>query len=129
MPPGDEYSAAGGGGKLKLKGNKVSEGRVEKKKAKKAKRMEEDAPGAGREVIPKEGEGDGEGGGSSADALGNHPADAATATVNEGDRKRSDDGTVVVGKTETERKYEETRRKRVCLALLPFLSCHLYINT
>ena len=35
--PGDEYSAISGGGKLKLKGSKVKDGRIDKTKKKKKK--------------------------------------------------------------------------------------------
>ncbi|OJJ80882.1 uncharacterized protein ASPGLDRAFT_28530 [Aspergillus glaucus CBS 516.65] len=97
MPPGDEYST-GGGGKLKLKGSKVSDGRVEKKKAKKAKKKEKEATGAssGGEVVPTEGTTPEDGGEKSRE-----------------DEYGSETGTVGVGKTETERKYEEIRRKRM----------------
>jgi len=104
MPPGDEYST-GGGGKLKLKGSKVSDGRVEKKKAKKAKKKEKEAAGgvaSGSEVVPTE---------------GTTPEDSGEK--NREDEYGSETGTVGVGKTETERKYEEVRRKRVCLASVP----------
>lgn len=94
---GDEYSI--GGGKLKLKGSKVSGGRIEKKKKKSSKKKEEKVE---------------------SDA----PADANTETALE---KRSEEDEEVrpseereqdtPGKTETERKYEEIRRKRVGLAV------------
>ena len=81
----------------------MSDGRVEKKKAKKAKKKEKEATGAssGGEVVPTEG----------------------TTPEDGGEKSREDEygsetgmgtGTVGVGKTETERKYEEIRRKRVC---------------
>ncbi|ODM16685.1 hypothetical protein SI65_07650 [Aspergillus cristatus] len=96
MPPGDEYST-GGGGKLKLKGSKVSDGRVEKKKAKKAKKKKEAAGAAsGSEVVPTE---------------GTTPEDGGEK--GRGNEYGSETGTVGVGKTETERKYEEVRRKRL----------------
>ncbi|KAI9931896.1 hypothetical protein MW887_009397 [Aspergillus wentii] len=99
--PGDEY-AAGGGGKLKLKGSKVSDGRVEKKKKKKAKKEEKAVASAGA------GE---KGGDESATATTPVPGaeeSAATSTPQEGES-----GGVVVGKTEAEQKYEDARRKRL----------------
>lgn len=102
MAPGDEYTA-GGGGKLKLKGSKVSDGRVEKKK-KKSKRSKSD----------KEGE-DG-----SAPPEARHPGEDGRS---EDHHISTDNGGATVGKTEAERKYEEARKKRVrfsyCLQTLP----------
>lgn len=116
MPVGDEYSA-GGGGKLKLKGSKVSDGRIEKKKAKKAKKKEQAAITGGgtneatssyddgrREEVEKGRSGDGDGEDST-------PIGDDSARIEE---SRREDKSLVVGKTETERQYEETRRKRVC---------------
>lgn len=51
MAPGDEYTA-GGGGKLKLKGSKVSDGRVEKKK-KKSKKSKSDKEGEDGSAPPE----------------------------------------------------------------------------
>jgi protein FAM32A len=87
----DEYST-GGGGKLKLKGSKVSDGRVEKKKkksvkkAEKAEKAEQDQP---REEP---------------DAETKSPAEDTEGTA----------------KTEAEKKYEEIRRKRVRVLNIPF---------
>ncbi|KAE8153855.1 hypothetical protein BDV25DRAFT_148554 [Aspergillus avenaceus] len=85
--PGDEYSI--GGGKLKLKGSKVSDGRIEKKKKKKSKKEDKheslDAENRPSEDVNKEVSRDGGVGGNSNDE----------------------------GKTEAERKYEEMRRKRL----------------
>jgi protein FAM32A len=80
----DEYSA-GGGGKLKLKGSKVSDGRVEKKKKKSVKKKEkaEDQPA--------------------------QEPDAETRSPPEDDVPEGS-----TAKTEAEKKYEEIRRKRVC---------------
>lgn len=81
----------------------MSDGRVEKKKAKKAKKKEKEATGAssGGEVVPTEGTTPEDGGEKSRE-----------------DEYGSETGTVGVGKTETERKYEEIRRKRVCFYFL-----------
>lgn len=120
MPTGDEYSA-GGGGKLKLKGSKVSDGRVEKKKVKKAKKKEQAASNEaasssnddGRRVeVEKE---KGRGGGGEDSTSTEDPARI--------EESRREDGSLVVGKTETERQYEEIRRKRVCFC--PLLTCFL----
>ncbi|KAF4267184.1 hypothetical protein KXW98_005851 [Aspergillus fumigatus] len=92
MAPGDEYTA-GGGGKLKLKGSKVSDGRVEKKK-KKSKKSKSD----------KEGE-DG-----SAPPEARHPGEDGRS---EDHHISTDNGGATVGKTEAERKYEEARKKRL----------------
>ncbi|KAL4806673.1 hypothetical protein BDV18DRAFT_137994 [Aspergillus unguis] len=97
----DDYSSAGGGGKLKLKGAKVSDGRVKKKKSKKTssaataptaeQAKESEAPEgdlvAREESVPGGTEGENEDGSSS--------------------------GTPTHAKTEAEKKHEETRRKRV----------------
>ncbi|KAJ5351345.1 hypothetical protein N7452_000319 [Penicillium brevicompactum] len=94
---GDEYSI--GGGKLKLKGSKVSGGRIEKKKKKSTKKKEEKVE---------------------SDANAKADADANTETglkkrgekdeeVKSGEEREWDNP----GKTETERKYEEIRRKRL----------------
>ncbi|KEY76792.1 hypothetical protein BA78_8708 [Aspergillus fumigatus] len=91
MALGDEYTA-GGGGKLKLKGSKVSDGRVEKKK-KKSKKSKSD----------KEGE-DG-----SAPPEARHPGEDGRS---EDHHISTDNGGATVGKTEAERKYEEARKKR-----------------
>ncbi|KAJ5664314.1 hypothetical protein N7507_005045 [Penicillium longicatenatum] len=84
----DEY-AAGGGGKLKLKGSKVSDGRVEKKK-KKSKKKDD--------VKPTEG--------------GSAVEDRENRAKSE-DKDSSAERSGSVGKTETERKHEEMRKKRM----------------
>lgn len=86
----DEYST-GGGGKLKLKGSKLSDGRVEKKKKKslkKKEKVEQDQPS--QEPEP----------------------DAETKSPREDEEPESS-----AAKTGAERKYEEIRRKRVCTVL------------
>ena len=132
MPVGDEYSAGGGGGKLKLKGSKVSDGRIEKKKAKKAKKKEQAASAGGenneatsnedgrRGEVEKgrrrscDGDGDGE---------DSTPTGEDSARIEE---SRREDKSLVVGKTETERQYEEKRRKRVCFSF-SYLVLHLVL--
>ncbi|KAK2764416.1 hypothetical protein FQN54_009110 [Arachnomyces sp. PD_36] len=107
MGTSNEYNLAssGGGGKLKLKGAKVTDGRVEKKKGKKKrKQLSEDPEGSKsrdesedvkKGVVAEEGAGSGAGGGDDEEG------------------GQSKEGEVVVGKTEAERKYEEIRRKRL----------------
>lgn len=93
----DEYST-GGGGKLKLKGSKVADGRVEKKKKKglkkeeRKKKEEQEA-----KMNPDNGEG------------------AVERRDDEHSESREDPRNEEEGgpKTETERKYEEVRRKRL----------------
>ncbi|KAE8353654.1 hypothetical protein BDV28DRAFT_147896, partial [Aspergillus coremiiformis] len=83
--PGDEYSV-GGGGKLKLKGSKASDGRIDKKK-KKAKK---------NTTTPKEG-------GESTSAAGDEKSPPPPST---GDQDASDTGvndSSRAGKTEAER--------------------------
>lgn len=82
----DEYSA-GGGGKLKLKGGKVSDGRVEKKKKKSLKKKEK--------------------------AEQDQPSQEEPDEETKSPREDTPEGSAA--KTEAERKYEEIRRKRVCI--------------
>lgn len=113
--PGSEY-ATGGGGKLKLKGSKVSDGRVDKKK-KKAKKREEGKRKEELEQEEKEEKAKGSGNEESKDdGQGQGRPDEGT-----GAEQEQEDGGVVVGKTEAERKYEDAKKKRVCLFVL-FLS-------
>ncbi|KAJ5224858.1 uncharacterized protein N7469_008361 [Penicillium citrinum] len=88
----DEYST-GGGGKLKLKGSKVADGRVEKKKKKKEKKEMKERE-SGQEV--KDGSGD--------DVKSQEKPGSP-----EYERGQGEGGP----KTETEKKYEEMRRKRL----------------
>ena len=96
---GDEYSI--GGGKLKLKGSKVSGGRIEKKKKKSGKKKEGEATAPKSESTPdtKRLENETEG------------------VRSEEDRERERDAP---GKTEAEKRAEEVRRKRVRSLVLLF---------
>jgi protein FAM32A len=98
---GDEYSI--GGGKLKLKGSKVSGGRIEKKKKKSSKKKEEDKP-QNPEDKPQ-----------NADANAEQRLAKTSDEQEESDRPEEERERDAPGKTETERKYEEIRRKRVCI--------------
>ncbi|GLI71998.1 hypothetical protein PoHVEF18_000165 [Penicillium ochrochloron] len=98
----DEYST-GGGGKLKLKGSKVSDGRVDKKKKKKAKKekeKEKDAQQATAEQSQRQ---------------ESREADTETGAERAVSRERDEDvgSGSSAAKTEAERKYEEIRRKRL----------------
>ncbi|KAJ6180960.1 Protein of unknown function DUF1754 eukaryotic [Penicillium mononematosum] len=91
---GDEYSV--GGGKLKLKGSKVSGGRIEKKKKKSTKKKEEgEATQSKSESTPDT----------------ERPGSEKDEDVRSGeDRERERDAP---GKTEAEKRAEEIRRKRL----------------
>ncbi|KAI9035374.1 uncharacterized protein KD926_003674 [Aspergillus affinis] len=119
MPP-SEY-ATGGGGKLKLKGSKVSDGRVDKKKRKSKKKKEEeenatkgDVAGDGgkddlsKDDLSKDNEDNNEGPGrQSQGRSSDEEVNTTTAPAAE------EDGGAVVGKTEAERKYEDAKKKRL----------------
>jgi protein FAM32A len=104
---GDEYSI--GGGKLKLKGSKVSGGRVEKKKKKSSSKKKEE----GTQL--KE---------STTDGPNEEREREESVRVRSEEREReesvrvrseeSDNEGEMPGKTAAERKAEEIRRKRVC---------------
>lgn len=91
---GDEYSV--GGGKLKLKGSKVSGGRVEKKKKKSSKRKDKEE----KAQSPENAE------------TGLEKSEEKEVARSEDERDRD-----TSGKTEAEKKYEEIRRKRVCITV------------
>ncbi|KAL1862300.1 hypothetical protein Plec18170_001125 [Paecilomyces lecythidis] len=93
MAPGDEYSAVGGAGKLKLKGLKVKDGRVEKKKKKKEKKEHAERSREASAVAESQQSG----------------GEAAVTAEQEGD----DAAAPVIEKTEAEKRYEEMRRKRL----------------
>lgn len=99
--PSDEYAAISGGGKLKLKGSKVKDGRIDKTKKKKKKAEPEGATATtGKEAEEEALDG---------------PNDAIDKKL---DEELSDSGEKrVVFKTEAERKHEEQRKKRVCILL------------
>ncbi|EEA25646.1 conserved hypothetical protein [Talaromyces marneffei ATCC 18224] len=94
--PSDEYAAISGGGKLKLKGSKVKDGRIDKTKKKKKKAEPEGATATtGKEAEEEALDG---------------PNDAIDKKL---DEELSDSGEKrVVFKTEAERKHEEQRKKR-----------------
>ena len=112
MARSDEYSAVGGSGKLKLKGSKVKDGRVDKKKKKKDKDKDQEGSSVPGSLVEE------------------HPdkrASPAAERIDSDDRERGrsgqqeeeeeeeeDNGSNGVRmKTEAERRYEEQKRKRV----------------
>ncbi|KAL2375162.1 hypothetical protein RJ035_003756 [Blastomyces gilchristii] len=124
MAPASEYVS--GGGRLKIKGAPVLEGRVGKKGTKKRRKEKEGESGSNEEGkerarmkgVEGEGAGPGEGArmpagdGSGADGSGSGSGSRSGSRsqsrgVSEGAER------VVVGKTEAERRYEEARRKRL----------------
>lgn len=108
----DEYST--GGGKLKLKGSKVSDGRVEKKKKKKKAAKKDEEKQSQSQSLRAEQEPD-------------------RSQEREQSREKTplngDESGPGAAKTETERKYEEVRRKRVCSLTLSILGFFLYCFT
>lgn len=109
--PSNEYSAVGGGGRLKLKGSKVKDGRVDKPRKKK-KHPEQQPPEKSTEA-EKEQEQEREQRASSELILEKNASDGDNNRNSEKDD--DSDGKRVVYKTEAERKYEEQRKKRVCI--------------
>lgn len=112
----DEYSA-GGGGKLKLKGAKVSDGRVKKKKSSKKSSSAATAAGAGG--AEKEREKSSE----AAAAAAGEEGSSTTAGALLGEEGEEGDGSSTPqsqsqshapAKTEAEKRHEEMRKKRVC---------------
>jgi protein FAM32A len=100
---GDEYSV--GGGKLKLKGSKVSGGRIEKKKKKSTKKKEGEATQSKSESTPDT----------------ERPQSEKDEGVTSGEDRERERERDAPGKTEAEKRAEEIRRKRVC-----FLSFFLF---
>ncbi|KAL6235952.1 hypothetical protein BDW75DRAFT_208084 [Aspergillus navahoensis] len=103
----DEYST-GGGGKLKLKGSKVSDGRVKKKKSKKSSSAGTATTTGTSETVEKDR--------GNEDAAAEGSARSASDGA-EGENGSSSTGTLTPAhiheKTEAERRLEEMRRKRV----------------
>jgi protein FAM32A len=106
----DAYSS-GGGGKLKLKGSKVSDGRVKKKKSKKSSSAS--TPGTEKEKDRD----------VSADLASQQEAAESRSRSREGssagrdddeDQSHRESSATPAVKTEAERRHEEMRKKRVC---------------
>ena len=111
----DEYST-GGGGKLKLKGSKVADGRVEKKKKKKGLKKKAEAEAAEAEA--------GDDKKKSAEVDEDQHQDDERESRNKSRSPDERDERDFGPKTETERKYEEVRRKRVC----DVISCSIFFS-
>ncbi|KAL4915939.1 hypothetical protein BDW62DRAFT_203243 [Aspergillus aurantiobrunneus] len=105
----DEYSS-GGGGKLKLKGSKVSDGRVKKKKSKKSSSV---ATGAEKDKGNESGELSSQKGMDQDSSRKEGSLSAGGGTL-----QGEEDGSVTTpqthtsSKTEAEKRHEEMRRKR-----------------
>lgn len=115
MPPGDEYAplSGSGGGKLKLKGDKVSDGRIEKKKKKKEQKKKAAAESSANTT---EGERDTTGEDNSLTRQREKEKDGSGGEgerEEEGRKESAGAGEILVGKTEAEKRYEEQRRKRL----------------
>jgi protein FAM32A len=95
--PADEYKSFGGGGALKLKGAKVDKKKKKKKTTSNKPDLEKNlSPGDEKAVTKRRGE-----------EQDDRPHDEKTASDdNDGERPAAQ-------KTESERRYEETRKKRV----------------
>lgn len=118
---GDEYSAVGGGGKLKLKGSKVKDGRVDKSR-KKTKQTKDVPGGAEDTTTATTAKPTGEGGNEGKEEGQEIPGKESSPGGNE-----LDDEKRVIYKTDAERRHEEKRRKRVCFRILCFsLMEHTY---
>ena len=107
----DEY-ATGGGGKLKLKGSKVSDGRVEKKKKKKNK-TKQDGTTDPTGNAPGESQPDRESEQLASQQQHEKPDPNKIDPRRSNSRDRDEDRGAMVAKTEAERRYEEMRRRRV----------------
>ncbi|EPS25243.1 hypothetical protein PDE_00176 [Penicillium oxalicum 114-2] len=107
----DEY-ATGGGGKLKLKGSKVSDGRVEKKKKKKNK-TKQDGTTDPTGNAPGESQPDRESEQLASQQQHEKPDPNEIDPRRSNSRDRDEDRGAMVAKTEAERRYEEMRRRRL----------------
>ncbi|KAL1960467.1 hypothetical protein VTO42DRAFT_7766 [Malbranchea cinnamomea] len=108
MAPADEYSTVAAGGRLKLKGSKVQDGRIEKKKKKKKEKKEKDKTETDTPT------------GTRSHDEGNDVersrSGSSEARERGGSASRSGSevpGAIMVGKTEAEKRYEEARWKRL----------------
>lgn len=108
-----EYSTPGGGGKLKLKGSKTSNGRIEKKKKKSSKKgnVEENEQQKQQEQQQL------------TTTTTSATASGAEEEPRADEHESSSAGT---GKTEAERKYEEMRKKRVCIEYVSFIFIFIF---
>lgn len=108
MARSDEYSAVGGGGKLKLKGSKVKDGRVDKKKKKKDKDKDQEGssvPGSLVEEHPDKRTS------PAAKRIDSDDREHGRSGQQEEEEDNGSNGGRM--KTEAERRYEEQKRKRV----------------
>lgn len=106
--PSDDYKSAGGGGALKLKGAGA--------KVKKHKKKKDKAEGGGSDLEKALSTG-------GAGASSSSKTSSKDKRREEGSEEAGDDGSgsaqrPVAFKTEAERRFEEARRKKVCLSLV-----------
>ncbi|GKZ69307.1 hypothetical protein AnigIFM50267_004502 [Aspergillus niger] len=95
-----EYSTPGGGGKLKLKGSKTSNGRIEKKKKKSSKKGNAEENEQQKQQEQQQ--------------LTTTTTSATASGAEEEPRANEHESSSAgAGKTEAERKYEEMRKKRL----------------
>lgn len=120
--PADEYSTPGGGGKLKLKGSKIADGRVEKKKKKKKQKENETkkaSPEADAEQQQQQQPDENE-------TTTTTPRDTSRAPDEADHPEESSPDVGSAGKTEAERRHEEMRKRRVSfrrpLIIIPSIS-------
>ncbi|PYH99672.1 DUF1754-domain-containing protein [Aspergillus ellipticus CBS 707.79] len=107
--PASEYSTGGGGGgKLKLKGSKVSDGRVEKKKKESSSKKKNAAAADPEEGAQQQQQ--------QQQAHGQEPPqdEKPSGSPVDDDRDESSPGPAnAAGKTEAERKHEDMKRRRL----------------
>lgn len=124
--PDDEYPI--GGGKLKLKGSKVSGGRVEKKKKKRSKNKDKEQEQSTK-LDTETGEYRCRGSAVVEERLGSEAVDITTTVSKKGEEAEAEAESAArveegqLGKTEAERKYEEARRRRVCFSFYLAYPC------
>lgn len=129
-PPPDEYATpSGGAGRLKLKGsskpqdgNRVDKNKdKDKKKKKKKKERKKDKDDEDRDGSPsfaRPQDHDGRGGGDGDD--GDRDRDRGSREASEA---AGDGETVLADKTEAEKRYEGTRKRRVSTILYIYIYC------
>ncbi|RAH65087.1 DUF1754-domain-containing protein [Aspergillus aculeatinus CBS 121060] len=110
--PADEYSTPGGGGKLKLKGSKIADGRVEKKKKKK-KQKENETKKASPEADAEQQQQQQQHPNENETTTTTTPRDTSRAPDEADHPEESSPDVGPAGKTEAERRHEEMRKRRL----------------
>ncbi|PYH48379.1 DUF1754-domain-containing protein [Aspergillus saccharolyticus JOP 1030-1] len=109
--PADEYSTLGGGGKLKLKGSKVADGRVEKKKKKKQKENKKASPG--RDADQQQPQVQEQEQQQPDETTTTRDSSRAPDEAGRGEESSSSLDIGSAGKTEAERRHEEMKKRRL----------------